>query len=130
MAANRKTLALARKLFKASLVEGSLAPERVTGVLQWVGQTRPAHALALLRAYRRLVEAEIGRGEAIVECAGDVSPEGIRQIADAMARRYRRPVTAVAKPCPALVAGVRVRVGCDVYENSIVSQLAHLSETR
>ena len=128
MAASRKNTALARRLFKLSLDDGQLSAERVEGVLAWVDKTRPPSATALLRAYRHLVEAEIARSRAVVEFAGNVSPATFQQIAEAMSRRYGRQVTAVPVPRPELVAGVRVRVGCDIYENSVVSQLASLSE--
>lgn len=129
MAASRKTTTLARKLFKLSLDDGRLSAERVEGVLAWVDKHRPPSAIALLRAYRRLVEAEVARNRAVIEFAGNIAPATFQQIAEAMSRRCGRPVTAVPVPRPELVAGVRVRVGCDIYENSIVSQLANLSET-
>ena len=48
-------------------------------------------------------------------------------IAAAMTRRYGRPVTATARPNPALLAGLRVHVGDDIYESSIAGQLAALA---
>ena len=39
----------------------------------------------------------------------------------------QRPVSAVAKPNPSLLAGLRVRVGDDVFENSVAGQLATLA---
>ena len=36
-------------------------------------------------------------------------------------------VTAIAKPNPALLAGLRVHVGDDVYESSVSGQLAALA---
>jgi F-type H+-transporting ATPase subunit delta len=44
-----------------------------------------------------------------------------------MTKKYRRPITATARAHPALLAGLRVRVGDDVYESSVSGQLAALS---
>jgi F-type H+-transporting ATPase subunit delta len=44
-----------------------------------------------------------------------------------MTKRYSRPVTATAKPNAKLLAGLRVRVGSDIYESSVAGQLATLS---
>ena len=44
-----------------------------------------------------------------------------------MTQRYKRVITAAARPNPALLAGLRVRVGSDVYESSVAAQLAALS---
>jgi len=44
-----------------------------------------------------------------------------------MTRRYGRSITGVARRNDALIAGVRVRVGDDVYESSVAGQLAALA---
>jgi F-type H+-transporting ATPase subunit delta len=44
-----------------------------------------------------------------------------------MTRKYARPVAATAKTNPRLLAGLRVRVGSDVYESTVAGQLATLS---
>ena len=127
MAASKQTKLLAKQLFKLSLDNGAVAPDRVAGVLGWVEKHSPRHALALLKTYHRLVATELAKSRALVEHAGPVSDATLRQIEDAMTRKYRRPVAAVARPNPKLLAGLRVRVGSDVYESSVAGQLAALS---
>ena len=118
---------LARRLFRLSLADGAVSPERAAGVLAWVEKHRPAGAVAVLRAYRRLVAAELARGQAAVEHAGPVSNESLQAIGAALTRKYGRPVVPGARPNPALLAGLRVRVGDDVYEASAAGQLAALA---
>ena len=118
---------LARQFFKLSIVDGALAPDRVAGVLEYIEKHRPAHPMAVLKAYRRLVAAEVARGQAVVEHAGSVSDATLVTIAAAMTKKYSRPVTSVAKRNDALLAGLRVRVGDDVYESSVAGQLATLA---
>lgn len=126
MSSRRKITALAHELYRLSLADGQLAPERVAGVLAWVDQHRPASGSAVLRAYRRLVEAEFARRRAVIEYAGDVAPAAFGQIATAMSRRFGRTIEPVPVPNPGLIAGLRVRVGDNVFENSVASQLAAL----
>lgn len=123
----KQTQQLARQLFKLSLVNGVISAERVAGVLAYVEKHRPAHPLALLRAYHRLVAAEFARGRAVVEHAGSISDAALTAIADAMTTRYGREVTAVAKRNDALLAGLRIRVGDDTFESSVAGQLATLA---
>lgn len=117
---------LARQFLKLSLLDGALSAERVAGVLQYIEKHRPAHSLAVLRTYQRLVAAEVARGQAVVEHAGPVSEATLAQIAETMSRRYARKVTSVARRNDALLAGLRVRVGDDVYESSVAGQLTAL----
>jgi len=59
--------------------------------------------------------------------AGPVRSPALHSIAAAMTKKYSRPVTASAKANPTLLAGLRVRVGSDVYESTVAGQLANLS---
>ncbi len=118
---------LARQLFKLSFVDGRLSNEQVAGVLGYIEKTQGSNALAISKAYQRLIAAEVAKGIAVVEHSGPVSDATLSSIAASLSKRYGRPVTATAKPAPSLLAGLRVRIGDDVYESSVSSQLAALS---
>jgi F-type H+-transporting ATPase subunit delta len=127
MASGKKqTQQLARQFFKLSVVNGSVTPDRVAGVLEYIEKHRPAHAMAVLQAYRRLIAAELARAEAVVEHSGPVTPAVLNGIEASMTKRYGRKITPVSKPNDKLLAGLRIRVGDDVYESSVAGQLAAL----
>ena len=128
MAAKKQTQQLARQLFKLSFENGQITAERVAGVLGYVEKIQPPQMVAVLKAYQRLVATELGRGQAIVEHAGAVSPAVLQAIAAQLTKKYARPVTTTAKANPALLAGLRVRIGDDIYENSVSSQLGALAD--
>ena len=123
----KKAHQLARQLFKLSLVDGVVSPDRVSGVLQYVEKHRPANPLMVLRAYQHYIASELARGLAVVEHAGAIDQATLVAIAAAMTKKYGRKVTASAKSNPALLAGLRVQVGDDIYESSVAGQLAALS---
>ena len=127
MAADKKTKFLARQLFKLSLADGQVSAEQVSGVLGWVNKHSPRQPVTLLKIYQRLVATELSRSQAIVAHAGPLGAGVIAQIEKAMTKKYSRPITATASPDSTLLAGIRVRVGDDVYESSAASQLASLS---
>ena len=123
----RKAQQFARQLFKMSLVDGAVSAERVTGVLAYIEKHRPANPMIVLKAYHRLVAADVARGQAIVEHAGAINDTTLAAIAAAMGKKYNRKVTAVAKKNNSLLAGLRVRVGDDTYESSVAGQLDALA---
>jgi F-type H+-transporting ATPase subunit delta len=96
-------------------------------VLAYIETHRPPHAVAVLKEFQRLVKAEIDRSQAVVEHAGPVQDSLVTSIAQSMTQRYRRPITGVARRNDSLLAGLRVRIGDDVYESSIAGQLAALA---
>ena len=118
---------LARRLFKLSLVDGLVSPELVTGVLEYVEKHQPANPAMVLKAYHRLIALELAKSRALVEHAGSLGDPVLRSIATVMTQKYHRPIAAVARPNPALLAGLRVRVGDDIYDASVAGQLATLA---
>jgi F-type H+-transporting ATPase subunit delta len=127
--ANKQIQQLARQFFKLSFADGAISAAQVGGVLEYIEKHRPAHSMAVLKAYQRLIAAEVARGQAVVEHAGPIDSAALNAIASALAKKYGRPVTAVEKRNDALLAGVRVRIGDDLYESSVAGQLATLAET-
>jgi len=127
MHADKKTKLLAKQLFKLSVVDGQVSAEQVAGVLGYIEKTAPRHGLTLLKLYHRAIQAEFAKSRAIIEHAGPIGDATLQSIAAAMTRKYQRPVTAIARANPALLAGLRVRVGSDLYESTVAGQLAALS---
>ncbi len=127
MAADKKTKLLARQLFKLSVVDDQVSAEQVSGVLAWVEKHSPRQSLALLHLYQRLIATELSRSQALVSHAGSLPDGVLARIGQAMAKKYHRTITPSAKPDTSLIAGIRVRVGDDLYESSVAGQLAALS---
>src|SRR3954470_7896067 len=117
----------ARNLYSLSFENGTLSGERVAGALEYMEKHRPAQAIAILKAYQRLVAAEVARGQAVVEHAGPISEAALQAIGQAMTARYKRNVTPTAQRNDRLLAGVRVRVADDLYEQSIAGHLSSLA---
>lgn len=128
MRADKKTKLLAKQLFKLSLVNGAVSAEQVAGVLAYIEQTAPRQSLSLLKLYHRAIAAEFAKSQALVEHAGPVSDATLKLIEGTMSKKYNRAVTVSARPNPRLLAGVRVRIGSDVYESSAAGQLGQLSQ--
>jgi len=128
MTTDKRTAQFARQLLKLSLgADGRPASDRVAAVLAYIDKHTPPRALDLLRAYHRYLAAEIARGQANIEHAGPISDALVAQIAATMTNRYACPITPAAKPTPALLAGLRIRVGDDVYDASASGTLAQLA---
>ncbi len=127
MPAPKKVRATAKLLLALSLENGQLAEARVGDVLTWFAQKPPAHAAAILREYHRLVVREFNRGRARIEFAGELASGAIPSILAELSKLYRRPLSATAVENPALIAGLRISIGDDVFDRSIAVQLDSLA---
>jgi F-type H+-transporting ATPase subunit delta len=124
---HKKAQQLARQLFKLSLVNGTVSAGQVAGALAYVEKHRPANPVLVLKNYQRLIARELAKSRALVDHAGPVAESILASIAGAFSQKYKRIITVSARHDARLIAGLRIRIGDDVYESSIASQLATLS---
>jgi F-type H+-transporting ATPase subunit delta len=127
MRGSKQVHQFARILFRLSLEDGRLSPERVSAVLHYLQEKPPRHPLQVLKAYYRLASREIARSRALVEAVDPPPAAALEAIADAFSRKYNRPITPASRRNPHLIAGLRVRVGDDVYDATIAGQLEALA---
>jgi F-type H+-transporting ATPase subunit delta len=127
MPAPKKARATAKLLLALSLENGQLSEARVRDVMAWFEQKPPAHAAAVLREYHRLISREVARSRAKIEFSGALASGAIPSILVELSKLYRRPISATSIENPALIAGLRISIGDDVFERSIAAQLESLS---
>lgn len=118
----------ARKWLELSLdADRQVCPERVRAVLDTVKQGPARKLKPQLKEYLNQVRREQRKGQAVVEHSGELSEQSLKDIAAHFTQLYGRPITVVTRRNPTLIAGMRVRVGDDVYEDSVSSRLNNLS---
>jgi F-type H+-transporting ATPase subunit delta len=126
MKANRKITRSARRLFRLCLVNGVLDEARTREVARRVALSGRRGARAILSNFLRLVRLDLARRVAMVESAAPL-PDDVRDsVAAGLAHTYGAGVTTTFSVNPALVGGMRIRVGSDVYDGSVRARLAAL----
>lgn len=120
----------AKQLAKLSLADNeSVDAERVAGVLAYLEKHPPARPLAVLKAYQSYITQALARTNAVVEHAGAISDVTLGAVAGALSQKYKRAISATGVRNDDLLAGLRVRIGDDVYESSVAGQLAALESS-
>ncbi|MDR2430078.1 MAG: F0F1 ATP synthase subunit delta [Puniceicoccales bacterium] len=126
MRTTKNLSAQARQLLALSRdnATGALSSRRVCALLAVLASTRKPPALRrLLKAFYAAARVEVARGEMRVEHAGALAPEVMARLCAHFSALYKRELIPVPLAGEALVAGVRVRVGDDVYEASARARL-------
>jgi F-type H+-transporting ATPase subunit delta len=119
---------LSRKLVRASFVDGALDRETINSLVQSIIAEKPRHYIPLLENYQRLLRLEVEKRRATIESASDLDPEAGRQIVTGLERKYGNGLTTEFVVNPALLGGVRVRVGSDVWDSSVRNRLERLQQ--
>ncbi|MBM3889825.1 MAG: F0F1 ATP synthase subunit delta [Verrucomicrobia bacterium] len=119
----------ARALFRASFTDGRLDEAKARQVVQQLVTSKPRLLVPILKTYKRLVRLEQERNTARVECAAELAGGLREQIVGQLQQVYRRPIVAWFSVNPALIGGVRVRIGDDVWDGSVAQRLRALGES-
>ena len=119
---------LSRKLVRASYVDGVLDRERIHSLVQSIMAQKPRSYLQLLENFQRLLRLEIEKRRATIESATTMEPEAGRKIVAGLEHKYGPGLTTEFVVNPALLGGVRVRVGSDVWDSSVRNRLERLRQ--
>jgi F-type H+-transporting ATPase subunit delta len=116
----------AKQLFNACKANGVLDESRVRQSVTAVIAKKPRGFEAILSHFQRLVKLDIERRSARVESAVPAS-EALQQSVKAnLAQRYGQGLNVTFTVNPALIGGLRVQVGSDVFDGSVKARLAEL----
>lgn len=119
----------ATQLFRICLVNGLLDENRVHRAVQQVIRARRRGYLQTLLLFRRLVRLDVAGHSAEIESALPLSSELQTAVQTGLSRAYRRGLSTSFAQNPTLIAGMRIKVGSDVYDGSIQGRLAAIEQS-
>src|SRR5215470_14673212 len=116
----------AKQLYRLCLVDGSLDENRVRQVVRRVLESRRRGSFALLSHFRRLVKLDCARHTATIESATPLPADLRTTVSSDLKRLYGPNLSISFADNAALIGGMRVKVGSDVYDSSVKAKLAAL----
>jgi F-type H+-transporting ATPase subunit delta len=129
MKTTKQIMREARQLFRVCLVDGRLDEDRARVVVQRVIQSRHRGYLTLLGHFKRLLELQYDRFTARVESALPLPADLQATVRAELTGVYGPGITTLFARNPALIGGMRIQVGSDVYDGSVRSGLATLEKS-
>src|SRR5689334_8307031 len=117
------------QLFRSSLVNGLLDENRVRQVMRQLVQSKPRGYLGTLSHFLRLVKLDAAQHSARIESASPLSPELQASVEESLTHVYGPGLNASFVENPALIGGMRIRVGSDVYDGSVRARLTALEKS-
>jgi F-type H+-transporting ATPase subunit delta len=119
----------ARQLFRSCQVNGLLDENRVRQAVTLVVAQKPRRYLEILSRLLRLVKLDLERRTARVESVTSLPADLQMDVANRIIKIYGDSVSLTFDQNPALIGGLRVKVGSDVYDGSILARLNALAES-
>ncbi len=129
MKINKVALRSARQLLRACVdTEGRLLTDRALVLVKKVGETKPRGYLNILSAFQRLLRMEVEKRTATIESATPLAPAVSDKLRADLQKKYGTDLTFEFSENPALIGGLRVKVGSHVWDGSVRAKLEALRQ--
>lgn len=128
MKISREARRTAREMFRLSLVNGHVDASRTELISAALVAERPRSYVAILKEFTRLVRLELSKRHAVIESAAVLDAASTQEITGNLQKKFGGDITTEFLINPALLGGLRIKLGSDVWDGSISSRLATLSK--
>jgi F-type H+-transporting ATPase subunit delta len=119
---------MARELYGLSLVNGRIDANRISEISESLVTEKPRGHLQVLKELSRLVRLELERRHAVVESATPLDETSAANIAHTLKSKFGSDITTEFRTAPDLLAGLRIKLGSDVWDGSVNNRLIAFSQ--
>ncbi len=126
MKINREAKRLARKYFGLCREGNSFSEAKARTVVQALANSQPRNLLGILSWFKKLVEIETAKNTAIVESATKLEE---KTILDKILSTHGKNMKVIFKTNEALLGGIRIKIGSDVFDGSVRGRLIALERS-
>ena len=128
MKINKEIRRLSREMLRASFTDGQLDSGRIASLVDSLIARKPRHYIDVLKNYRRLLRLELEKLRAKIETAGEVDSTTKSELLANLKKKYGGDLTSEFVVDPALLGGMRIRVGSDVWDGTLRNRLERLRQ--
>jgi F-type H+-transporting ATPase subunit delta len=129
MKISKQALREARELFRTCQVNGLLDEGRVRQALALLSEKKPRGYMEILSRLHRLVKLDLERRMVKVESATPLPPDMQNEVAGQIKTKYGNGMNISFTQNPALIGGLRIQAGSDLYDGSVKTRLEKLEES-
>lgn len=127
MKVSKTAAATARRLFGLCQTGGKLDDAKLRAAVARLVESRPRDYRGILGALQKLTRLEFERRKVTIESAVELDETTRRRVVDGLVRQYGEDLVVDYQITPALIGGLRIRVGNDVFDGSVQGRLERLA---
>ena len=119
----------ARQLFRSCFANDLLDENRVQQATKLLSEKKPHGYVEILSRLHRLVKLDLEQHAARIESATALTADLQNEVTSEIKRKYGAGVSISFAQNPALIGGLRIQVGSDLYDGSVKTRLEKLEES-
>ena len=125
-----KSFKIAKGLATIALnAEGRVDQEKIGLILSELRKEPTGRSLPILRNFLKIIRQKINSYEGCLEKYNSKADSSSNLIAEKLSQTLGNKIDLVIKENKSLIAGFRLRIGDDVYEDSIASRISRLKKS-
>lgn len=118
----------AKGIFRSCQTNGLLDESRIQQAVTLLVAKKPRAYVSILTQIKRLVKLDLDRRTARIESPVPLTPELQSSLQESLTRTYGPGLNFNFAQNPALLGGLRIKVGSDVYDGTVQGRLQALQE--
>lgn len=128
MKISKVAAATARRLFGLCQTPNGLDNAKLRTVFTRIAEEKPRDYRAILSALHRLVRLELARRKVVVQSAVELDAPSRQRVFSNLALQYGNAIEIEYQVSPALLGGLRIQVGDDVFDGSVQGRIDRLAK--
>lgn len=129
MKISKQALREARQLFRSCQINGLLDENRVRQAVTQLVSRKPRGYVEILSRLHRLVKLDVERHTARVESATPLPADLQADVSNRIQTNYGAGLDILFTHNPALIGGLKIQVGSDLYDGSVKTRLEKLEQS-
>ena len=129
MKISRQAQREAKQLFQTCHVDDNLNDDKTREAVKLLLEKKPRDFVAILSHLHRLIKLDVQRRTADVQSAIELNDNQLTEVRESLSKIYGNNLNYTFTKNPELLGGMRVKVGSDVFDGSVLTRLTKLEES-
>ena len=119
----------ATRVFRLCTENGCLNEKKLSDSITFLSKKRPNDYRGILSALKKLVRLDVEKRTVHVESALDISQADSKRIQKSITKKHGEGLVFNFSTKPELIGGLKVQVGSQVYDGSVLAKINRLSHS-
>ncbi len=127
MKVSKASTEFANRVFRMCVTDGKLDEAKLSQALTFLGKNKPNDYRGILLGLKKLVRLDLDKRTVYVESAKPLSADETTQVTESLAKKHGQGLIFNFTTQPELIGGIKVRVGSQIYDGSVLSKINRLA---
>ncbi len=127
MKVSKDAAAAARRLYNLCKADGKVDEAKFSKVVKTIAERKPRNFRGILVTLKRLLEIDLAAKHVTVDSAAELDADTQQGIVTKLTAKYGDDLTFEYRVNSALLGGIRIRKGDDVWDGTIKSRLENIA---